>query len=595
MNPRDAIEIYSNVLREPTAADWLSDPLETMSSQTDAHSSAIERWFHVAMDRNEKKAALEIADLCRRHRYFSTLPFGGRLLSLRWMLECPDQMLTPPQLLERQSILGQFPGYAGLKKQADALRLELKQLPVVIEDQEQQKKQSDLFKSLAGITVSQEAILREISIRRQPCDMTFPPKLRVDDIQQALPENQAVLAYFATPLRIYGFIITKNNYETWEVGAPALVYDKVAVLLRQMGHIDGNRVMPLTQLQDESWRKPAKELLPMLFKGVQTDFPNGIDELVIVPDGVLWYLPFELLGSSEQSEAFDGLLSRVRIRYAPTVGLSVPGARGRNKTPATVAALGKIYPRDEDQVSQDAFEQLLHDIPSAQVLPKKLFPAPLSLYSSFFDQMIVYDDIAPTAAPLGANLIPASSGLAGSSLDNWLSLPWAGPAVAVLPGFHTAAESSMKKIKPELAGADLFLPIMGLMSSGTRTILISRWRTGGQTSYDLSREFVRELPFTSAADAWQRSVFLAIENPLRPSLEPRLQLPMNTPAPKPRHPFFWSGYALIDSGFNPQTPTDPALPLIDSKLEEKRKLLEQLQKEEAEKKLEGKKGLDKNP
>ena len=54
-------------------------------------------------------------------------------------------------------------------------------------------------------------------------------------------------------------------------------------------------------------------------------------------------------------------------------------------------------------------------------------------------------------------------------------------------------------------GSDLFLSIMGLMSSGVRTVLISRWRTGGQTSYDLVREFAQELPHTTPVDAWQRA------------------------------------------------------------------------------------------
>ena len=43
------------------------------------------------------------------------------------------------------------------------------------------------------------------------------------------------------------------------------------------------------------------------------------------------------------------------------------------------------------------------------------------------------------------------------------------------------------------------------MSTGARTIVLSRWRPGGQTSVDIIREFVQELPHTTPADAWQRS------------------------------------------------------------------------------------------
>ena len=44
------------------------------------------------------------------------------------------------------------------------------------------------------------------------------------------------------------------------------------------------------------------------------------------------------------------------------------------------------------------------------------------------------------------------------------------------------------------------------MSTGTRTVLLSRWRSGGQSSLDLVREFTQELPHTTPADAWQRAV-----------------------------------------------------------------------------------------
>ena len=62
-----------------------------------------------------------------------------------------------------------------------------------------------------------------------------------------------------------------------------------------------------------------------------------------------------------------------------------------------------------------------------------------------------------------------------------------------------------------------------MMSTGARTVLISRWRPGGQSSYDLIREFVQELPEMTAADAWQRSIELVSRMPLDPTMEPRVK------------------------------------------------------------------------
>jgi hypothetical protein len=91
-----------------------------------------------------------------------------------------------------------------------------------------------------------------------------------------------------------------------------------------------------------------------------------------------------------------------------------------------------------------------------------------------------------------------------------------------------------------------------LMASGARTVLLTRWRTGGQTNLEIVREFVQELPDNSAAAAWQRSIALARELPLDASQEPRLKkLDDTTEATKASHPFFWAGYMLLDTGTHP--------------------------------------------
>jgi len=46
------------------------------------HSASWEHWFLVALERKDHEAALEISDRARRHRFFSSLGYGGRLQSL---------------------------------------------------------------------------------------------------------------------------------------------------------------------------------------------------------------------------------------------------------------------------------------------------------------------------------------------------------------------------------------------------------------------------------------------------------------------------------------------------------------------------------
>jgi len=97
-------------------------------------------------------------------------------------------------------------------------------------------------------------------------------------------------------------------------------------------------------------------------------------------------------------------------------------------------------------------------------------------------------------------------------------------------------------------GQELFLSSCALMATGARTVVLSRWRPGGATSYELARNFLQELPYAGAAAAWQRSVQLVSESPLDFAHEPRIRAAANPPELKADHPFFWAAFMVLDSG-----------------------------------------------
>jgi len=57
-------------------------------------------------------------------------------------------------------------------------------------------------------------------------------------------------------------------------------------------------------------------------------------------------------------------------------------------------------------------------------------------------------------------------------------------------------------------------------------------------------------------------VLLQMDTPLVPDREPRLEMPAATNSPpKGVHPFFWSGFMLVDTGVTPRREESaPALP-----------------------------------
>jgi len=556
---RTAMEVYGDLLRDPLPVDWVIRPMEALSVLVAPHSLSYEYWFLIALDRQEHETALEIADRARRHRFFSTLAYGGRLESLRWVLEAPEASLSAEAILQRQNLLIQYPAYPKLSQEAAKIRAQLQAMPLAPEDQATQQKQRDGLAQWAALCAQQEAILREMAVRREPVPLVFPPLHPVKNVQARLPEGHVILAFFQAGGEMYGFLVNKERYNYWRVKSIASLTKRITGMLRDMGHHEGNRELGLKELADPAWKQSSRQVLDELLEGSKADFTTDFPEMIIVPDGVLWYVPFEALQVSV-SNSLRPLISRFRIRYVPTVSLAVPDSPPPAPNAPTTVVLGRLHPRDDPAVAQAAFQDFTKTIPRCVALSKPPLPAPTSLYAALMQRLIVLDDLAPPEQDAYAWTPIQIERKPGNLLGDWFALPWGGPEVVILPGFHTAAENSLKRVSPAAPGAEIFLNLCALMSSGAKTLLVSRWRTGGQTSRDIVREFAQELPHTSPADAWQRAVLVTVDTPLDLSAEPRIQRSADREPPKAVHPFFWAGYMLVDRGVGPPLTEEPAKP-----------------------------------
>ncbi|MBU4398323.1 MAG: CHAT domain-containing protein, partial [Planctomycetes bacterium] len=477
----------------------------------------------------------------------------------------PAEYLPRQALLQRQDIMARYPEFERLSRRSLQIRDELAKQPLAPKDPAQLKDQTGKLTELAAAGIQQEAILREIALRREPAELVFPPLRNVADVQKSLPDKHAVLAFFATSRRLYGFLLNNERCTHWRIGSTAAMMRQMQAMLRDMGHYGPNHELNVKDLSAERWKQPARQVLDTLLKGSAADFSQPFDELAIVPDGALWYLPFEAL-QVKVGDELHPLISRFRVRYAPTVSLCTSQGPGRNPTGNTVVVVGKLYPRDEAEVARTAFEQLAAVVPGAVMLDSQP-QTPSSVYGTLFQRLIVLDDLVfDNQGPYAWYPASLDRGKPGGSLADWLVLPWGGPDVVVLPGFHTTAEDSLKRLDRAMPGNDLFLAVCGLMANGSRTILLSRWRTGGQASFDLVREFAQELPRTSPSDAWQRAVLLAIDSRLNLASEPRVKRSGTNETPKAVHPFFWAGYMLVDCGTSPdKSEPEPDGPVIKLK------------------------------
>lgn len=549
--------VFAQVLREPTRADWATDPLDRLAVAMVPHPLPLEHWLEVALARKEPEKALNIADRLRRHRFFVTQALGGRMLSLRWVLSAPPEALSKEAVLQRQELLLKFPKFGDLAKRSGEIQAKLQALPIVAAGEEQRREQSSLLAELSTVSQQQETILQLMALERVPSEFAFPPLRDTKEIQTDLPQGTLVFAYLVTSRFVHAFAVTKDRVGYFTVSQPAKLKTDLAEMLRLMGHYDRTQPVPADDLKANGWSPAATRLVGQLTNNTQQQDWAKYRELVIVPDGPLWYLPFEALPVPGAEGVSGPLLWKIPLRYAPTLSLAAPDRRQHLPVARTAVVSGKLLPRDEDAFVKESINSIVAAVPGSVALTE--VPAGSATFTAAFDRLVVMrDQEDPDRLPFNWAPLSIDIGKGGSTLADWGFLPFGGIDQIVLPGFHTPAEYGLKR--GSATGEEVFLSVCGLMASGSRTILLSRWRVGGQTTVDLMREFVQELPHQAAAFAWQRSVRLASERLLDPAVEGRLKTPGGLTTLKADHPFFWSGYLLVDTGVipPPEAPPKPA-------------------------------------
>ena len=142
----------------------------------------------------------------------------------------------------------------------------------------------------------------------------------VADARDSLQPNEAVLEYMVTDTGVYLWVITKEG-----IGDPVLIkYERAQLMndvitLRKTLESDTPDPIVLTELLTLFYDKLVKECLSKL--------PDGVDTLILIPSGPLWYLPFSALIMTDQGGVPSGglgtrspyLLEHYTLAYLPSL------------------------------------------------------------------------------------------------------------------------------------------------------------------------------------------------------------------------------------------------------------------------------------
>lgn len=551
LTPRTATDLYERLLRPSDFYDWAGDAPTAFTIESTPLEREFGNWFLLLMNRDLKEKAFDAAERIRTRRFLNSFEMGGRLFSLRYLLESPIGGLSEENRVLRQNILLDHPDYGEWSKKASEISKRLAGLPILPDESERGREQA-LLTELQNISREQEKILRRIAIGRFPLPELFPPLSDSRTIRERLPEKTSILSFLDINNEFYAFLATGEILDGWRVGSVGPVTQSVAAFLISCGATDANKAKLSKEILSEAWKGNGQKLLTALLGNPTADDPRSsvqFEKLAIVPDGVLWYCPFDALSLPKG----DGLIPLAAVpgltlEYAPTVSLTF-SERPTSKQDflsETVVVPGKLHPKEDGDRQFEAIARLDGILQKPVLLSAGKTDAPNSLLASRIERLLVLHEIPSD----GGDWVPFVSDekSRGEPISTWPLLPWNGPKLAVFSGFRSAAENGLKDGGN---GSEFFIPLLILESQGAETILISRWRSGGRSTYDLTETFFENLRKDLPTDAWKTAVTKVISSPLELREEPRFKGTIPKPVPNGEHPFFWGGFMLVHRGILP--------------------------------------------
>ncbi|MFM9025306.1 MAG: hypothetical protein ACKON7_08210 [Planctomycetaceae bacterium] len=573
LSDRQAEAIFERLLAPPTPRDFGLAPLATLAVTSSPRQQACDAWVASAARRGLERgsdAVLDPAEAARRDRWLAARPLGGRLVAAARLLAADADTLDPASAARRAAILGKWPDLGPLLERLGRDRATVAAAALAAGAAADGAVPREPPGGAAAWTTYQAdtaALARSVAFLaagREPIVPDFPPLETAAQIRGRLGDRQLILSFHQTDRGLVGALESRDRHAIWEVRQAAGLQAEIAQLARGIGLFDPQAAVGTDKLLTSDWRGPAGRIERMLFENSRVSLAEGIDELVIVPDGWLWYVPFELLpvSSGQAGGAVQTLGSICRIRYCPTRSLALTGG----SMPGAAAPVGIVAGRMARSDDAAAIAARLGRITAAVTgaVPVAAGGPPAAQIASVFPALALFEE---SSGGGGAEpcLVPPGAGRAGISFPEWLAPPAKRPRVVLVPGMQTAlADGLDPKSLPARPGDDLFLPATDLLAAGAQTALLARWRVGGGTCVALMTEVLREAtavpaePREPPAELWRRAVDIVTAEQPDPAREPRLRASAEAVLADASHPFFWAGYLLVDRGSGPEPAAAPA-------------------------------------
>lgn len=502
-------KLLEDYCEDPPVEVWRRDPVDGLAAVMLDTSAAHVNRVNLAATTGYGEKLLQAIDSMLAARFHRQLPLGGRIAQVRAIARA-DEADLPPAIAKMKNAPGN-PINEVIKATAIAGKPTL----------------------AAMNTAETKACVAALSRIHLP-QVTLPT-LEEKAPAASLPPKTGLLTFTSVGKRVYATLSAKNKIVMWTVNGSNRIPSEIAKVLRGIGvgKTRGDRIP-----EDESWKEDAVKLRRLLIPEDTTITSEKFDELIIVPDGPLWYLPFDLLPFLEADSPLFG--EQIKIRYAATPALAL---RPVSATPASNKigiATGKFFAPRDLELNQQIADSIVEVVTDPVRLPDAN-NTPTALMGSEIGHLAIAAPQTPnTSDILLTPMAPYEQGNPLGNLAAWLRFPTQVPTNVVLAGFRTPVGVGRMG-----DGSEVFGTLTTLNVAGVRNVLISRWAVGGNSTAILLKEFLQELPFIGMNESWQRAKLVLLGTNLDPAGEPLLtQAEHESEGLTGKQPLFWSGYMI---------------------------------------------------
>ena len=411
----------------------------------------------------------------------------------------------------------------------------------ISETQESEKPISELER----VQSQHRAILEKIEkLNSELASLVSINPLKANEIQSLLDPDTALLAYFFGQEANFLFLATREKILAKPLGTdPEKLFQKIKEFRERA--VEG---ITLDRLVMKTYEKSVSELYEMLIQPIEREI-SGKKHLVIVPHGMLHYLPFQALLSRDRRY----LIESFSISYLPSATV-LKYARGKNKgNRVSLFAVGNPI---TDLPPLPAAEQEAQEV-SALFEKKLLLTGRQATKTSMKSQSPRYDllHLSTHGEMIESNPLKSNLRFTPSEKDD---------------GKLTVSEIFDMEIKANLVtlsacetglvrgeggdfpqGDDLVGLSRAFIHAGAPAVIASLWMVSDESTVELMRAFYRNLKSMSKSEALRKAQLDLMKSSIRLHVERSsggITQPINYQQDmliECSHPFFWAPFILL--------------------------------------------------